>query len=220
MALLLTLLLSVASPDFAASPDPRPPDAPALADTIASLYAHRDAEGLVRLRARAHTASDELLYRYRLYPLTLDERFLDDLPDESSAGTARDYALLAALWGYRTAQAPPWKTPIYGARSGRLLDRARALDPDEPYLLLVEGQSLLYRPGIFGGSAEGALATFERLRAVLRDRPTPGISPFEPEVWIWYTLRKLGRPNTDRIRDRLLAQDPPPLFRQFLLDPP
>ena len=220
MTLLLALLLFVAPP----APTPAPP-APALSDTapsdtLALLYARRDAEGLVRLHARAHSAADELLYRYRLYPLTLDARYLDDIPDESTCRTARDFALLAALWGYRAAEAPPWKLPVYGLRSDRLLERARALDPDEPYVLLVEGQSLLYRPGLFGGSPEEALRKFERLRAVLRDRPTPGISAFEPEVWIWYTLQKLGLPNTDRVRERLLAQDPPPLFRQFLLAPP
>lgn len=207
MTLLLTLLLF-------ASPSVSPPD------TLASLYAHNDSAGLVRLHKRAHTASDELLYRYRLYPLTLDARYLDDIPEESDCRTARDFALLAALWAYRAAEAPPWKLAVYGMRSDRLLERARALDPEEPYVLLVDGQSLLYRPGLFGGSGERALHVFERLRTVLPKRPTPGISPFEPEVWIWYTLQKLGRPNTDRVRDRLLAKNPPPLFRQFLLDPP
>jgi len=208
MTLLLTLLLFVAPPTTTPS------------DTLAVLYAHRDAEGIERLHTRAHTTADELLYRYRLYPLTLDTRYLRDIPDESDCHTARDYALLAALWAYRAGEAPPWKLPVYGIRSENLLARARSLDPDEPYVLLVEGQSLLYRPGIFGGSAEQALQKFERLRTVLTDRPTPGISPFEPEVWVWYTLQKLGRPNTDRVRERLLAQDPPPLFRQFLIDPP
>ncbi len=207
MTLLLTLL-------FFVSPSVSPPD------TLASLYAHNDSAGLVRLHARAHTASDELLYRYRLYPLTLDARYLDDIPEESDCRTARDFALLAALWAYRAAEAPPWKLPVYGMRSDRLLEHARTLDPEEPYVLLVDGQSLLYRPGLFGGSSEKALQVFERLRTVLRERPTPGISPFEPEVWIWYTLQKLGRPNTDRVRDRLLAQNPPPLFHQFLIDPP
>ncbi|MEP0547908.1 MAG: hypothetical protein ABJF88_13315 [Rhodothermales bacterium] len=207
MTLLLTLLLF-------ASPSVSPPD------TLASLYAQNDSAGLVRLHKRAHTASDELLYRYRLYPLTLDARYLEGIPEESDCRTARDFALLAALWAYRAAEAPPWKLAVFGMRSDRLLERARALDPEEPYVLLVDGQSLLYRPGLFGGSSERALQVFERLRTVLRQRPTPGISPFEPEVWIWYTLQKLGRPNTDRVRDRLLAKDPPPLFRQFLIDPP
>jgi hypothetical protein len=208
MTLLLTLLLFVA------------PSTTVSSDTLAALYAHRDAEGIERLHTHANTVSDELLYRYRLYPLTLDARYLSDIPEEDDCHTARDYALLAALWAYRAGEAPPWKLPVYGMRSEAVLDRARGLDPDEPYVLLVEGQSLLYRPGIFGGSAEDALEKFERLRAVLRDHPTPGISPFEPEVWIWYTLHKLGRPNTERVRQRLLAQDPPPLFHQFLIDPP
>ena len=207
MTLLVTLLLF-------ANPSVSPPD------TLASLYAHNDSAGLVRLHARVRTTSDELLYRYRLYPLTLDPRYLRDIPDESDCRSARDFALLAALWAYRAAEAPPWKLPVFGMRSDRLLEHARSLDPDEPYVLLVDGQSLLYRPGLFGGSAEQALKVFERLRTVLRRRPTPGISPFEPEVWIWYTLQKLDRPNTDRVRDRLLAQGPPPLFHQFLIDPP
>ena len=189
-------------------------------DTIATLYAQNDRAGLVRLHAEARSTSDDLLVRYRLYPLTQDARYLADLPDDSALRTAQDLALLSALWAYRAAEAPAWKLPVYGRRSDTLLKRARALDPADPYVLLVGGQSLLYRPRVFGGSAEAALAEFERLRDELRTNPTPGISPFEPEVWIWYSLRALGRPNTDRVRDRLLAQDPPPLFRQFLLGPP
>lgn len=189
-------------------------------DTLATLYADNDASGLARLHAEALTASDDLLVRYRLYPLTEDSRYITDLPDETDCHSAQDYALLAALWGYRAAAAPPWRLPAYGLRSVDLLERGHRLDPGDPYVLLVEAQSLLYRPRLFGGSTEAALAGFEKLRDVLREHPTPGISPYEPEVWIWYCLRKLGRPNTDRIRDRLLADHPPPLFRQFLIDPP
>lgn len=187
---------------------------------LTSLYAHNDAAGLARLHAQAHSTSDDLLVRYRLYPLTQDARYVADIPDEDECHSAQDYALLAALWAYRAAEAPPWKLPVYGIRSDNLLEHGRRLDPDDPYVLLVEAQSLLYRPAIVGGSTEAALATFEKLRDVLRDDPTTGISPFEPEVWIWYCLRKLGRPNTDRVRDRLLAQDPPPVFRKFLSYPP
>lgn len=189
-------------------------------DTLTTLYTHNDADGLARLHAQARTTSDDLLVRYRLYPLTQDARYVADIPDAEDCHSAQDYALLSALWAYRTVDAPPWKYPVYGIRSDNLLEHGRTLDPDDPYVLLVEAQSLFYRPGIFGGSTEEALAKFEELRDVLREHPTPGISPFEPEVWIWYSLRKLGRPNTDRIRDRLLARNPPPLFHQFLIDPP
>lgn len=209
--MLLLLLLAL----FATAPGGTSPP-----DTIATLYAQNDRDGLLRLHAEARSTSDDLLVRYRLYPLTRDGRYLADLPGDSALHTARDLALLSALWAYRAAEAPPWKLPVYGRRSDRLLERARALDPDDPYVLLVSGQSLLYRPRVFGGSAAAALAEFERLRDVLAAAPTPGISPFEPEVWIWYSLRALGHPHTERIRDRLLAQHPPPLFRQFLLGPP
>ncbi|MEM1042679.1 MAG: hypothetical protein AAGI91_08630 [Bacteroidota bacterium] len=212
MTLLLALLLTVPLPDSLPSTPP---------DTLASLYAHNDSDGLVRLHGSAvRSLSDDLLYRYRLYPLTLDAQYLDDLPEENACATAQDFALLSALWAYRAGEAPPWKMPVYGIRSDALLDRARALDPDDPYVLLVAGQSMLYRPRIFGRSPEKALELFERLRGIVRSRSVPGLSPFEPEVWFWYTLRVLGRPNTDRVRDRLLAQGPPPLFHQFLTDPP
>ncbi len=204
MLLLLPLLLAMSPPD-----------------TLASLYADNDRDGLARRYAASpQSVSDDLLYRYRLYPLTDDARYLDGLPEEDACRTAQDLALLSALWGYRTALAPPWKLPFYGTRTDALLDRARALDPADPYVLLVGGQSLLFRPSLFGRDPEAALAAFEALREVVRASATPGLSPFEPEVWVWYALRALGRPGTDRMRERLLAEDPPPLFRQFLLDPP
>lgn len=203
MTLLLALVLLAAPPD-----------------TLATLYAQKNAPALARLQAAPSDPAQDLLVRYRLYPLTQDARVLRDLPDESACRSARDLALLAALWAFRAAEAPPWKLPFYGTRHDRLLRRALALDPEDPYVLLVEGQSLLFRPAVFGGDAEAALKRFEALRAAIRQRPVDGISPFEPDVWVWYTLRRLGRPNTDRMKERLLAQDPPPLFREFLQGPP
>jgi hypothetical protein len=222
----VTLLLALAllvSP----LPDTPPPGEanPSLPDSAAALYARKDPSGLTRLRAQARTVSDDLLLRYRLYPLTRDTRHLEDLPEPEPSASARDLALLSALWAYRTAEAPAWRIPAYGRRSDALLQRARALDPEDPFVLLVDGQSALYRPALFGGSAETALARFTRLRDALRrreasGRPVAGLPLVEAEVWVWYTLRKLGRGDTDALRDRLLAQNPPPLYREFLLDPP
>lgn len=189
-------------------------------DTLAVLYARKDRAALERFHARASSVGDDLLGRYRLYPLTRDARYLEDLPDADACRSARDFALLSALWAFRAAEAPAWKLPFYGRRADALLTRARALEPDDPYVLLVEGQSLLYRPAIFGGDAAAALERFERLRGVLQREPVAGLEPMEAEVWIWYTLRRLGRPHTERVRERLLAQDPPPLFREFLTSPP
>gem|GEM_PF-1045399 len=222
MTLLLALALLAAAP---AADRPTPAPVPSLADSVATLYARKDPAGLDRLRTRARTVSDDLLLRYRLYPLTQDARHLADLPEPPAGASARDLALLSALWAYRTASGPAWKVPTYGRRSDALLQRAKALDPADPYVLLVDGQSALYRPALFGGSAADALDRFTRLRDLLRQRevagrPVDGLPVIEAEVWVWYTLRKLGRGDSDALRDRLLAQRPAPLYREFLLSPP
>jgi hypothetical protein len=196
-----------------------------LPDTVASLYGQKDRAGLERLHRNVNTVSDELLLRYRLYPLARQSRILDDLPNEGECRSARDFALLSALWAYRLTEAPAWRVPAYGRRTDSLLRRGREIDPNDPFVLLIEGQSLLYRPGLFGGNAETALERFVKLRDLLRRheaerRPVAGLPALEADIWVWYTLRRLGRDGTDGLRDRLLAQNPPPLYREFLLDPP
>lgn len=212
LALLLLLSLPMASD--------APPLDGSMPNAIAERYAQKDTAGLDRLRARTASTGDDLLVRYRLYPLTQDTRLLDELPDEAACTSARDLALLSALWAYRVTEAPAWRIPALGRRADGLLDRARSLDSSDPFVLLVEGQSLLYRPALFGGSASRALDRFTTLRDRLREHPEPGLPLIEAEVWVWYTLTRLDRSGTDALRDRLLAQNPPPLYREFLLSPP
>ncbi|MDX1420927.1 MAG: hypothetical protein R3181_13260 [Rubricoccaceae bacterium] len=209
--LALTGLLALAAPTASATP---------VADSLTHYYATQDTGAILRLYRQAETQEERLLCTYRLFPLTQNPAWLSGLPDAEEARTARELALVAAHWGYRTANAAPWQVPFYGRRSEGALAQARALDPNEPYVLLVEGQSLLYKPGIFGGDAAAAQARFERLREVLRARPAPGLHPMEAEVWIWMALRKQNAPGAESVRQRLLGRRPPPLFRQFLIDPP
>jgi hypothetical protein len=191
-----------------------------VADSLTHYYAAQNTAAIARLHRTAQTREERLLCTYRLFPLTRDDAWLAEIPDTEGVRSARELALIAAHWAFRAANAPPWRLPFYGRRSEAVLDRARARDPDDPYVLLVEGQSLLYKPGVFGGDAAAAQARFERLRAVLDDRSVPGLHPFEAEVWIWMSLRKQRAPAAEAVRQRLLAAEPPPLFRQFLLDPP
>jgi hypothetical protein len=199
----------------ASAPDARPP-----LDSLAHYYATRQPRAIARLLAGAATREDQLLCRYRLYPLTRDRALVSQIPPAADARTAREAALIAAMWAFRIHSSPPWSMPTYGRRVQTALDRARALDASDPYYLLVDGQSLLYRPAVFGGSPSRALDRFRRLRAALAARPAAGIHPVEAEVWIWMAMRRLGDPDADAFRRRLLAGRPPPLFRQFLLDPP
>lgn len=212
---LLPVLLVGASPLLAAPVSAAGP----VTDSLTHYYVTHDTDAIRRLHREARTREERLLCSYRLYPLTQDRAWLSRIP-EASGGSARELALIAAHWGYRTANAAPWQVPFFGRRSEGALARARTLDPDEPYVLLVEGQSLLYRPALFGGDAAAAQARFERLREVLRARPTPGLHPMEAEVWVWMTLRKRRSPEAEPLRQRLLARQPPPLLRQFLIDPP
>ena len=208
---LLVIIAGLVSPAAAASP---------VTDSLTYYYAMHDTGAIERLYRQARTTEERLLCTYRLFPLTQDDRWLENLPDESELHTARELALLAAHWAFKAANAPVWRLPAYGRRSEGILRRAQAINSDEPYALLIDGQSLYYKPAIFGGDAEEAKTRFERLRTVLHGRTIPGIHAFEPEVWIWMCLRKTDNPIAGRLRQQLLARRPPPLFRQFLIDPP
>lgn len=213
----MLVALTVGSGPASAGPTSRPV---APLDSLAHYYAAQDADAVARLLAGARTREERLLCRYRLYPLTRDESLVADIPSVEGVRSAREAALIAGLWGFRAAQASPLRLPTYGRRSEGALNHARRLDPDDPYVLLIEGQSLLYKPALFGGDPRAAQGRFERLRDLIRGRRVAGMDPIEPEVWVWMALRRQRSSQAEPLRRRLLARNPPPLFRQFLTDPP
>ena len=193
-----------------------------MADSTQTYYAQKDVGALKHLLQNAATRTERLLCRYRLYPLTENERYLSDLPETlSPAASAREWALLAGLWGYRAAHASVFGAMTAGRRSMRLLKRARQEDADAPFVLLVEGQSLLFRPAIAGGSSEKALERFQQLRQVLDERPGHAVSPTEAATWTWLALREAGRTSkAEALHQQLTRDDLPPLYREFLEHPP
>ena len=195
-----------------------------FASQVQAHYAQKDADALRALceREAERGTFDEadLLCRYRLYPLTEDDALLNDIPADLPSGSARERALLSGLWGYRAARAPLHKMMTYGRRAERLIEAARTLDPDDPYVLLIEGQALLFKPGFVGGDKGAALGRFRRLREVVERNPECGISAMEAELWAWYALQKMDAAEAPQLRQALLDQDPPPLYREFLLTPP
>ena len=224
LAVLAALLLGLA-------PRPAPPAGGGVAlsvaapspvqDSLTYYYARQDTSGVDRLyRRRARTRLDRLLCLYRLFPMTLDEGYLAEIPSDEGVRSARELALISAMWAYKAANGPAWSLPTWGRRSERILNEALRRDPDEPYALLVKGQGLYYKPKIFGGDVAEAQRTFERLRQVLARRQAPGIHPFEAEVWIWMAVRKQDPAQGAALGRRLLARNPPRMFRQFLIDPP
>ena len=219
MKYLVILLAVFAVMNTTPSSLPQTSDA-ALVDSTQVYYAMQDVEALQRLFARTDDRELALLCRYRLYPLTQDPAYLEDLPTDPENPTARELALLSGLWGYRVMKTSVFKVPTYGKRATRLLDEAKAIDPMEPFVLLIDGQSLLFRPKVFGGDKREALHQFNTLSAVLPGTHAPGISLIEAGLWVWYTRTKLKDADADTLRSELLAQNPPPLYKAFLLDPP
>lgn len=194
---------------------------PSFAEATQDAYAHQDADRLRGLFEQASSRADSLLLRYRLYPLTEDASVLDDLPSSLSDGTAREYALLSGLWAYRAGEASVFSVVQYGRRSNRLLEEAKARAPESPFVLLVEGQSLLFRPAIAGKDADTAADRFARLAEIVETKQVPGISVTEARVWECVALEEAGQ--TDKaqaLREHMLRQDLAPLYRQFLESPP
>jgi hypothetical protein len=193
---------------------------PSRADSVGHYYSLGDVEALVTLCSEPVSREQDLLCRYRLYPLTSQPQLLEDLPSTLDGGTAREKALLAGLWGYRAASGSVFRAMKSGRRAGRLMAEAREIDPEEPFLLLIEGQSYLFRPGIFGGSRGRALESFRQLQRSLAVRTDEVIDPMEADLWIWYTLEQMNDPAADAVRRSIESRNPPPLYRDFLANPP
>ncbi len=224
LCLLVLALLAAAAPSGDASASPTVPPSESMpperfAAATQQLYARRDVAALQRLCIGA-TGEADLLCRYRLYPLTQDESLIANLPVAAPTETARGNALLSGLWGYRAARAPLLRVPAYGRRSLDLLSRARALDARDPFVLLVDGQSLLFRPAIAGGDRRAALARFRTLQGIVTAAPDAGVAPMEADLWVWFALFRAGDRTAADVHARLLARNPPPLYRDFLLHPP
>lgn len=192
-----------------------------FAQATQSAYAEQDAERLRSLLERASSRSDSLLVRYRLYPLTEDASVLEGIPESLSDGTAREYALLSGLWAYRAGEASLFSAFRYGRRSTNLLETAKAHAPKDPFVLLVEGQSLLFRPAIAGKDAAAAAQRFATLAEIVEEEGVAGISQTEADTWRCIALEEAGHSReAEALRERMRKQDLAPLYRQFLESPP
>jgi hypothetical protein len=189
-------------------------------DAAHRAYAEEDPDALRALVEVSRTREDTLLLRYRLYALTERPGLVADIPTDVDSASARELALLSALWGYRTKDLGLLELYVVGRRTIGLLDRALALAPQDPLVTLIDAQSLLFRPGIAGGSKRRALERLRELQTHVREAPSCGVSRLEADVWLWYALERNDDPAADSVRTALEAQPLPALYRKFLADPP
>lgn len=194
---------------------------PTMPDSSHIYYAEQDVERLRAGLEEADSQFEDLLYRYRLYPLTEESALLDDLPKTLDSGTASELAVLSGLWAYRAGEASMLGAIRYGRRSMNLLSAAKERNRFDPFVLLVEGQSLLYRPAIAGRNPAEAATRFEQLRTVLMSSPDVSIDAEEAMIWHWIALREADQDDeAASLHTTLSEADLPPLYQQFLESPP
>ncbi|MFO8099965.1 MAG: hypothetical protein R6T83_10155 [Salinibacter sp.] len=192
-----------------------------FAEKTQAAYAQQDAEALRSLMQEADSKADSLLVRYRLYPLTENEEVLEGLDETDSSASARELALLSGLWAYRAGEASVFRVVKYGRRSSSLLEDAKAEDPDDPYVLLVESQSLLFRPSIAGRNPDAAVDRLRKLLRHLKEGSQVGIARAEAQSWLWLALKEAGESDeAQRLYERLMDREVPPLYQEFLRNPP
>lgn len=94
----------------------------------------------------------------------LDEA--DNLYDKASELIKREndeiYILGALIANARLAVKPASRFQKYGAIFNRNLEKAKALQPDNPRIWYLQGTSLYYTPKAFGGGAKNAIVLFEK----------------------------------------------------------
>lgn len=84
------------------------------------------------------------------------EKLLKDYPRN-----ARLHSLSGAFYGYKIALAF-YKAPFIGPKSMYHIEKSIELDPAEPSGYIEKGNSLLYRPAVFGGDKVQALVYYKK----------------------------------------------------------
>jgi len=92
--------------------------------------------------------------------------YLDKLLDKYP-NNAQIHSISGALYGYKISLSP-YKAPFLGPKSMYHIDKAIELDAAEPMGYIEKGNSLMYRPAVFGGDKKEAL-TFYRKALNLTD---------------------------------------------------
>jgi len=94
--------------------------------------------------------------------------YLDNLL-EKYPNNAQLHSLAGAFYGYKIALAF-YKAPFLGPKSMYHVDKAIELNPAEPMGYIEKGNSLQYRPAIFGGDKIEALKFYRKALALIESK--------------------------------------------------
>lgn len=114
---------------------------------------------------------------------------------KSDARFADAIALLSSVYGTEIAKNPDLGMTL-GMQAAETLGRAMSLDPSNPRVAILHGQSLLYTPEEFGGSAKDAELEFRRALDLLAKEPVdkawPNWGRFDAHVGLGQALARRG----------------------------
>ncbi len=95
------------------------------------------------------------------------EKLLEKYPNN-----AHIHSISGALYGYKISLAP-YKAPFLGPKSMYHVDKAIELDAAEPMGYIEKGNSLMYRPAVFGGDKKEALSYYRKALKLMDAQNSP-----------------------------------------------
>lgn len=116
---------------------------------------------------------------------------------EAKSNFADAYALLSSFYGNKIAL-NPWSGFWYGPKSGKMIEKAFALEPNNPRLHIISGISAYYTPETWGGSKEKSRETFNKAAELFKNENVEAILPDwgYSEVYGWLGLVELNLGDT------------------------
>jgi len=91
------------------------------------------------------------------------DKLLEDYPNNAPI-----HSISGALYGYKIALSF-YKAPFLGPKSMYHIDKAIELDPSEPMGYIEKGNSLMYRPAVFGGDKKEALIFYRKALKLMEE---------------------------------------------------
>ena len=126
---------------------------------------------------------------------------------------AEAYALLSSVYGWQIGLSP-MKTMLLGPKSGKAIQKAKQLAPDNPRVVLSAAISDFNTPEMFGGSKEKGLQGLQRAAELFaQEEPTNPIQPVwgHREAYAWLGIAYQNRGELESARaafEKALEIDP------------
>ncbi len=137
------------------------------------------------------------LNSYRISTIAYDNKEMSEKYIESAKETIRksikdkddfveSHALFSSILGIEIGFKPHLGM-INGMQSGKEIEVARKLAPENPRVYLIDGIGKLYTPKMFGGGVDKAMELFEKAAELFEKEADKGIYPDwgKDEVYVW-----------------------------------